>query len=845
MKHFVKTIQAVAVILSAVLLLSVFAVSAYSADGAVTESDTYILNRGANGDHLYFYQSACVPGRSLNGNPGAPGSPAQIFIYTMYNPIDGDYIPAYCCDIETTAVLGSNYRRLNLEDSTFSKSASGMIRAILKEGFYLIPIDGETDDEHAVRANAKTSALEKAAGLPEGTLTITEAIAATQTAIWQAIHGADLEFHSFCRQSLVSNIWSSNTKYASLCNRNTVYHKTNDEINATIETVYKYLLSLNPVAAEVETVSPASFTDLNDPVYTQNADGTYNISVTATVDVDMMSGDTLTAKATLADTYTAEVSLTGGLQTFTLTFNSIPASYIEDDVILSVSGYQTSDGFYYFDAAGDRGTSQAMVGYLNSTLPVYAEVVAAEDRVLTINKSANVAVGGGNYASKPLANIAFDVFPVATKEEYESGTVILPDASDYEYPSKAEYILTTDENGIVSMNFLHYGLPDGIYLIVEHSHPSIVAPIEPFYLSVPSVDPQTGDYLYDIVIKPKNEVKGGVHIEKDVISVGNDEASVNAYDAHEWIIGTTIPEDIGSGLSYVITDTLDARLDFLGNVTVILEKNGEDFLTLTENVDYSYTVTDVGLSEEGYTADSFELELTAIGMSKISDAVGDDHFGNYLLRTYFSAQINENAEMGEDIPNRAELSYINAVNFEFSEKSDVPVVYTGGINLVKVDSQDKSIKLSGAVFELYRPATENEILTDAAGITEISGVTQKVMKVSFFDNAELSGEKVTSVTSGDDGEVAVYGLAYGTYYLTETKAPDGYNTLRKAVTLNINETSHTEQNKIIVENSTGILLPETGGVGTTVFTVAGALLSGGAVILLFTDWYTKKRCCKQ
>ncbi len=380
---------------------------------------------------------------------------------------------------------------------------------------------------------------------------------------------------------------------------------------------------------------------------------------------------------------------------------------------------------------------------------------------------------------------------------------------------------------------------------MEHSHPSIVAPIEPFYLSIPSTDPHTGDYLYNIEIKPKNEVKGGVHIEKDVISVGNNEGSVNAYESHEWIIGTTIPEDIAAGLSYVITDTLDARLDFLGNVSVILEKNGEDFLTLTEAVDYSYTAAEVGSPEEGSVADSFVLKLTAVGMSRISDAIGTDSFGNYMLRTYFSAQINSNAEMGKNIPNRAELSYTNAVNFEFSEKSDTPVVYTGGINLIKADSQNNSIMLSGAVFELYRPATENEILFGATCITEIPGVTQKVIKVSFFNNAELSGERVTSVTSDAEGKAAVYGLAYGIYYLAETEAPAGYNTLNEAIALTINESSHTEQNKIIIENSTGILLPETGGFGTAIFTVAGILLSGGAIILLFTDWYTKKRCCRQ
>ncbi len=678
----VKVKRIIAFMLSAFLLLTVFSTFAYAEDGEITEKDTYVLDRDANGDHLYFYQSACVPSRSLQGYPGEPGTPAQVFIYTMYNQVSNDYIPTYCCDIDTTAVLGTNYRRLNLEDSTFSKSASGLIRAILNEGFYIVPIKGESDTAHAERANAKIAALAKAAGLPEGDLTITEAIAATQTAIWQAIHGADLEFHTFCRQSLVSNIWSSNTKYASLCNRNTVYHKTNAAINATIEAVYKYLISLEPVEAEMRTVSSASFAKLNDPAFTKNADGSYNISVTATVDVDMEEGDTLSVKASLNDTYIAKANLVNGKQNIALTLDNIPASYIDEDITLSISGNQTSRGYFYFDAEGDRGTSQAMVGYMNSRLPVYAEVVAKEDRVLNIYKSTNLSVGNGSYENKPLSNIAFDIFLVATKEEYESGAVIFPEATEYEYPNKSDYILTTDKDGKASMNFLHYGLPDGVYLVVEHPHPSIVAPIEPFYLHIPSTDPQTGHPIYNVTIMPKNEVKGGLHIEKDVVFIGNNETTVDVHEMHEWIIGTTIPEDIVAGKSYVITDTLDARLDFLGNVSVILENKGENTLTLTAGTDYTLTVTDADSLSEGHPSDSFKIELTTIGISKIADTIGTDYFNNYMLRVYFSAQVNANAEKGKDIPNQAELKYVNAVNFEFTEKSDIPVVvYSTGILL--------------------------------------------------------------------------------------------------------------------------------------------------------------------
>ncbi len=814
---------------SLLFLLSVSFISVFAED-KITESNTYVLNRDGNGEPLYRYQSPCMIGYDFNNELGGNGIPIQAFIYTMYNEITGQHFPTYCGDINVTAVQGTDYRRLNLEDSSFSGNSAGKIRAILTEGFYIIPIDGESDDDHAARVAPKTAELAQASGA-EG-LTTGEAIAATQAAIWRIVHGPELSFPKFCRY--VFN--PTNTKYGSLCSYSELRYKNNALINSTIETAYNYLISLDPIKASQKTVSPASFTDLNDPIFTENADGSYDISVTASVDVEIREGDTLTLTAKLNDSHTATTDLKNGSQTITLTLRSVPASLISEDITLSISGYQTAEGYFLFDSEGARGASQTMVGYDNSRLPVFADVAAKEDRILNISKQTKVAVGNDSYETKPLANIAFDIYPVATREEYLSGTVTLPDASEYVYPALADYTVVTDENGNASMNFLHHGLPDGVYLIAEHPHPSIVSPIEPFYLHVPSTDPVSGELLYEITIKPKNDVKGGVHIEKDVMAVGNDEASVNAYEAHTWIIGSTIPEDIATGNSYVITDTLDNRLDFLGNVIVALENSGEENdLILTPDTDYKLTVTDVDSLAEDKPSDSFKIELTTNGMNRISNYIGEKNFNSYMLRIYFDAQINANAEMATPIPNRAELEYINAVNFEFTEKSDIPVVYTGGFNLLKVDAEDSSVTLSDAVFELYRAATEDEISASNPALTYISGVEAPVIKVSFFDNTNLLGESTDFASSDEDGKVSFYGLSYGKYFLLETKAPKGYNALDKAIEINVNESSHLDEKAAIIENSTGSLLPGTGGIGTTVFVIVGITIMGISAFLLFLE----------
>lgn len=110
------------------------------------------------------------------------------------------------------------------------------------------------------------------------------------------------------------------------------------------------------------------------------------------------------------------------------------------------------------------------------------------------------------------------------------------------------------------------------------------------------------------------------------------------------------------------------------------------------------------------------------------------------------------------------------------------------------------------------------------------------------------------------GDVVIKGLDDATdYYIYETKAPDGYNLLSKPVKFRIKVVSYNQNGtavtmiplsiddhdpieyeepipeiKIDIENKSGATLPETGGMGTTLFYVLGAILVLAAVILLVT-----------
>lgn len=98
--------------------------------------------------------------------------------------------------------------------------------------------------------------------------------------------------------------------------------------------------------------------------------------------------------------------------------------------------------------------------------------------------------------------------------------------------------------------------------------------------------------------------------------------------------------------------------------------------------------------------------------------------------------------------------------------------------------------------------------------------------------------------SNADGQFEVTGLAYGAYELEETKAPAGYAKLTDAIKFDINENSYktddvninylgTEgaNNAKMVENRS-LTIPQTGGIGTVIFTVGGLALMGGATFAL-------------
>ena len=101
---------------------------------------------------------------------------------------------------------------------------------------------------------------------------------------------------------------------------------------------------------------------------------------------------------------------------------------------------------------------------------------------------------------------------------------------------------------------------------------------------------------------------------------------------------------------------------------------------------------------------------------------------------------------------------------------------------------------------------------------------------------QISGADSTVVVADATGKATFEGLKAGTYYLEEVAAPTGYNLLADPIKVVISATgvSAYANQEAAVANNTGVELPSTGGMGTTIFYTVGGILMAGAAILLIT-----------
>lgn len=291
---------------------------------------------------------------------------------------------------------------------------------------------------------------------------------------------------------------------------------------------------------------------------------------------------------------------------------------------------------------------------------------------------------------------------------------------------------------------------------------------------------------------------------------------------------TTITAQAGA-VNYVLHDTMSEGLTFSGESSVKVQ-----LATSTETRDINtaeYTVKSSGLSDNC----TFEIEF--------EKSLCDTLKANDKLIITYTATLNEKASIGATPGNTNEIKLTYGNNKE-TEKSRT-TTKTFELPVFKYTEKTAGTKtgLAGAKFVLNKDSSNS-----AAAPIKLVSITAPAGKTGdYYRVAKPDETGITEITTKVSGKFTIQGLDADTYYLHETKQPDGYNKLKESVKVEIDEngvitvgTDAAVVNEVEVLNNTGSLLPSTGGRGTTILYVLGALLVLGSSVVLITKRRTKE-----
>ena len=209
--------------------------------------------------------------------------------------------------------------------------------------------------------------------------------------------------------------------------------------------------------------------------------------------------------------------------------------------------------------------------------------------------------------------------------------------------------------------------------------------------------------------------------------------------------------------------------------------------------------------------------------------------GKEFTVTYY-AKVNKAAEVTNN--NKASLEYGNNPDDTTITTPSEAKTNTYPLDIKKTNKKTNGL-LAGAKFSLYRSETDAKNGENAITVTGSNGnyVVDSASTTTEFESVEndLGGYNLR-----------VNGLAAGDYWLVETQAPEGFNKLTDSIKVTITKDGDAEwtvkknntleEDKIIdVENSTGSLLPSTGGRGAIAFAVIAALLVFGVAVSFIRD----------
>lgn len=299
--------------------------------------------------------------------------------------------------------------------------------------------------------------------------------------------------------------------------------------------------------------------------------------------------------------------------------------------------------------------------------------------------------------------------------------------------------------------------------------------------------------------------RSSTNVTKDVVNDESDHV-VAINDIVRYQIKAFVPAFAPTDTNKVfkITDELTGaeyvKLNGTDKTATVKMKKGNTEIDLTDKVTFTET--------QNKGKKGFEVNLSNLTITN------DNRYVGYEVTIEYDAQIKDVTT------NNTAKGHIGN-----SESSSVPVkLYTGTVEVVKVDAKNTNTKLSGAEFIVYR-TLDNENKEYA------------VLAKGKFDHWTTVEANATKITTDTKGHAQIEGLNVGTYWFKEVKAPEGYSKNIDPVSVTL--TQEGVADKVVTATPATMKdtklssLPSTGGMGTYLFTIIGVVVMAGAAGAFF------------
>lgn len=407
----------------------------------------------------------------------------------------------------------------------------------------------------------------------------------------------------------------------------------------------------------------------------------------------------------------------------------------------------------------------------------------------------------------------------------------------------------TNDSGLAVFDNLEKRSADGtykVYFFEEEAMSGVQASATPLILVLPVVKNDVENR--DIHLYPKNKVKGEIDkvlVDENGNPLYNEEKpdeEPKKKDRYDYEVGKkvyyrasfTIPNQIGEIINKDSgQQTRYTRLIFKDAVSQNgLKFEGIDRITIDDS---STSIKDDflkhGVPTFASTADPYNEKAGFTITMNLNDAISDvnstdfatskttaeylSQYGGKTINIFYAVSFTENTPVDVDVNNKFEVDLTHDGTDENEYDNEVPPIITGGKKFLKHEEGKENQALDGATFIVIKKDASKEFyltyVNNTVTWTEIG--------------ADKDYTNATRYTSENGGKISVSGLAFGTYYLREIEAPNGFQLLTSDKEFIVSKDSFNDDATLPVANvSKGGFLPSTGGKGIIAFLAIGMAL---------------------